>query len=570
MQAQTSKINDIFNGNRALEIPFFQRSYVWGEPQWERMLEDLESITETKRPYFMGSVILKQQPTSSRDFVGDRRTLIDGQQRLTTLNIVIKVLCLKTNENETFKRFLTLRNGSLALLHNYSDIKDFEQILNLDSLVSLDGNSPVLEAYEYFREHLNSSKIDLDAVLNNVTFVGIDLGLEEDEQQIFDTINSLGVRLTTAELLKNYFFSRDEEVAFEKNWRVIFELDDDVKKFWDRDITAGRAKRENIDLFFYSFLQIKIQDPEIGVRSEDKKVYSKVEGLFESYKSFIKNYELDKEELLAEIKTYADLYRIWIRHDILESELSSEYGIERINAIIFGLDNTTLIPYVLYVLKNVSNSNERNLIWEYLETYIMRRMVCHMNNKNYNNLFSEKLISNATTTKEALKQQIESQAETHTMMPSDIVLEKGFHESWLVNKQATGILYLIESMIRNKTKQSTSMLGLSKYSLEHIMPKKWENNWGHVQTDEERVFRNKKLLTLGNLTIITANLNASIRDSSWNKKKEGQSGKPGLKHYSSGIETFSPYLEHIEWNEETIESRASDLFEHAKAIWSLD
>jgi hypothetical protein len=199
----------------------------------------------------------------------------------------------------------------------------------------------------------------------------------------------------------------------------------------------------------------------------------------------------------------------------------------------------------------------------------MRRMVCHSNNKNYSNLFSEKLISNGTTTKEALKQQIESQAETHTMMPSDIDLEKGFHESWLVNKQATGILYLIESMVRNKTKQSTSMLGLSKYSLEHIMPKKWENNWGQVQTDEERVFRNKKLLTLGNLTIITANLNASIRDSSWNKKKEGQSGKPGLKHYASGIETFSPYLEHIEWNEESIESRASDLFEHAKAIWSL-
>ena len=92
MEAGKRTINDIFNGNRVLEIPFFQRSYVWTEAQWERLLEDMETVSSINKPYFLGSVILKQQQTNTGNNVGDRRTLIDGQQRLTTLNLMLKVL----------------------------------------------------------------------------------------------------------------------------------------------------------------------------------------------------------------------------------------------------------------------------------------------------------------------------------------------------------------------------------------------------------------------------------------------------------------------------------------------
>ena len=76
MDANKKTINDIFNGNRILEIPFFQRAYVWGEAQWERLLQDMEMVSTTGKPYFIGSVILKQQPTSTDQKVGDRRTLM--------------------------------------------------------------------------------------------------------------------------------------------------------------------------------------------------------------------------------------------------------------------------------------------------------------------------------------------------------------------------------------------------------------------------------------------------------------------------------------------------------------
>ena len=98
MEATKKTINDILNGGRTLEIPFFQRSYVWEEEQWERMLIDMETICKNNKPYFLGSIILKQKNTSL-ETVGDYRTVIDGQQRLTTLAILFKVLSLKMNND---------------------------------------------------------------------------------------------------------------------------------------------------------------------------------------------------------------------------------------------------------------------------------------------------------------------------------------------------------------------------------------------------------------------------------------------------------------------------------------
>ena len=210
MDAGKRTINDIFNGNRILEIPFFQRAYVWGTDQWERLLEDMGHVSQSNKPYFLGSVILKQQPTNTGDRVGDVRTVIDGQQRLTTLNIFFKVLCLKTNQNSTFERIFKLINNDIALLHNHNDMDAFNTMLNLNELKDIVGEDNITLAYKYFKDNLDPDKLNFNNILSKILFVGIDLDENEDEQQIFDTINSLGVKLTTAELLKNYFFNRDE------------------------------------------------------------------------------------------------------------------------------------------------------------------------------------------------------------------------------------------------------------------------------------------------------------------------------------------------------------------------
>ncbi len=288
MDAGKRTINDIFNGNRILEIPFFQRAYVWGDDQWERLLEDMENVSSSNKPYFLGYVILKQQPTNTSHQVGDKRALIDGQQRLTTLSIFFKVLSLKTNDDYEFNRMFRLRN-LIAIQHNHNDIDAYEIVMNLSGLENLTHSDNITKAYNYFKQNLKTEKVNINNILSNLLFVGIDLGENEDEQKIFDTINSLGVTLTTAELLKNYFFNRTEIDLYNTNWKNVFEKDDETKNYWDKEITTGRSKRTFIDLFFYSYLQIKIQENTFSVKMKTKLNFLKLNNFLNLTKNSLKN-----------------------------------------------------------------------------------------------------------------------------------------------------------------------------------------------------------------------------------------------------------------------------------------
>lgn len=571
MDAGKRTINEIFNGSRILEIPFFQRSYVWDETQWERLLDDVENVSQTRAPYFMGSVILKQQLTNTGSSVGDIRTVIDGQQRLTTISILLKVLCLKTNTLKKFDKRFRLDDDSMVLRHTHSDIEAYSKIMALDEIVPTVHKDNISRAYQFFVDRLDVNKVDFDTICNSILFVGIDLNIDEDEQQIFDTINSLGVRLTTAELLKNYFFGRNNISDYQIYWQEIFEKDEDTKDYWDQEVTTGRIKRTFIDLFFYSFLQIKIQDTNLSVSSDDKIIFSKVDKLFDSYKAFIKKYLNGNNRLLfQEIKKYAITFRNAINLNVINNELPSGAGIERINAIMFALDTTTLIPYVLFVEQNIGNTNKRNELYAYIESYIMRRLITRQTTKNYNQLFTDRFIFNQVLSKEAMVDYLSGQEDKINRMPSDKEILDAFHESCLTNKYALGVLYLIESKIRNRSRHSTQLLGINKYSLEHLMPKKWRNSWQLLDDSVSAEDRDRKLLTLGNLTIITQSLNASIRDADWQTKKFGKGDKGGLKKYADGIETLSDYLDLDSWDENSIKTRAKSLATQALSVWKID
>lgn len=570
MDAGKRTINELFTGSKLFEIPFFQRAYVWDEPQWARLLEDVEELCSKPepKPYFMGSVILKQQLTSSGSKVGDIRTIIDGQQRLTTLSILLKVLCLKTNELHKFDRRFRLDDDSIVILHNHNDVHAFNKLMELKRPEELPGGDKITRAYNYFLEKLDISKVSFKIICDYVTFVGIDLTADEDEQQIFDTINSLGVRLTTAELLKNYFFSRNDLTLYHTYWKGVFEKDEETKAYWDQEVATGRFKRTFIDLFFYAFLQIKMQDADLRVKSEDKNAFSNVVKLFDSYKEFIHTYlSGQKLSLLDEVKDYADVFRKIIRKDVSDRELTAQAGTNRLDVIIFNLDTATLIPYLLFVEKNVPDDAEKASIYEYLESYIMRRLVCKETTKNYNQLFGERLILNNILTRADLVSWISRQDDRVNRMPADSEVSAAFNSVRLTNKYATGVLYLIESKIRDRSLHATQLLGIGKYSLEHIMPKKWRNNWKFSGGDVEANLRDATLLTLGNLTIITQSLNASIRDADWATKRAGQGDKGGLQKYADGIETLSKYLNLNEWDEATIGQRAKDLSMLALDCW---
>ena len=572
MNAGKINISGIFNGARKLEVPFYQRAYVWKEEQWERLLDDLAFVSQTRKPYFIGSIILKSAKVNTWDVASDKKIVVDGQQRLTTLMLFFKAFCLKTDSLEKFNNTYRLEDNSIALTLGLSDDESFRKVMEYDKTELLDeakATSNIIPAFNYFLSHIQVSDYNRIIIQQNLQFVCIDLDEEEDEQQVFDTINSLGVRLTTAELLKNYFYSKEDIEQYKENWVEIFEKDNDSREYWNQEFEAGRVTRTLIDVFFDAYFQFFVQNSKYKVSAEDKIIYSRLDHLAQSYQDFIKSYcNGDKQIILAPMASYAKKFKETFDPTCTGRHMPKAYGKERINVIIFGLKTSTLIPYVLYVAQNVADSEEQNKIYRIIETFIMRRMVTKESTKNYNNLFTSLILNNVISADDLITT-LTKDKELSTSVPTDEELLKGFNTSKLVNLQSKGIIYFIEAGIRTE-KSSTVLLGFEKYSLEHLMPKKWRNHWGELATEELERVRDTKLLTLGNLAVITQALNASVRDSDWLTKKKGKKDNPGLDSCASGLITMENVLSESDWTEAKIDDRAKWLYEKAKALWSMD
>lgn len=570
MKPGKSNILEIFNGYRVFIIPFYQRSYVWGEKEWERMLSDMVTVSHHTKDYFMGAIILKQTSTSTST-MGDYKVVIDGQQRLTTLAIFEKVLAMKTGDEKIFDRRFILPDGSLSIIHSHVDREDFQRVMALESCSEpLEGNGNIIKAYNFFREKLDPDNLDANRLKQKVQVIDIVIDENDDEQQIFDTINSLGVDLTTAELLKNHLFTEQTIDKYETLWKPAFESDEECIAFWAQDLLKGRNKRKNIEAFLNAFLQIKVHESSIKISTEDKLEYAKSGALFYSYKDFIEKYYKEREfELVEELVHYAKIYRNTFSPSVVNESLTHEPCIDRINFLIFATDNTTMIPYIMFVIKNVGEEAERNKIYDYLESYIVRRLICKKSTNSYSDLFSENLINADIKTAEALKAYFDDKDVTNALaMPSDADVVRCATEYEHPNYRALSILYLLESRLHNNPMHTMQLLKYSAYTLEHLMPQKWWQNWplpeGGSQED-----RNKLVKTLGNCTMITQSLNSAISNDQWSVKLEGKNNRGGLKAYASGLLTLDDVLTQEEWNEGKIMERSKKLGEIACGIWKL-
>lgn len=166
------------------------------------------------------------------------------------------------------------------------------------------------------------------------------------------------------------------------------------------------------------------------------------------------------------MKAYAKVFESTFDPSCCDADIPSAPGVERLNVLIFGLKNSTLIPYVLYVRKNVESPDEQAKFFATLESYIVRRMLVRATTKNYKRL-STSLILNEVKDAVALRAALAADAEATTYMPSDAEVRAAFGESCLYNLQSKGVLYLLESAIR-PSMSSTALLGFSQYTLEHM------------------------------------------------------------------------------------------------------
>lgn len=578
INANKDYLKSFFNGNLQYEVPFFQRAYIWNEENWEILWENVydvfkDYLDNRNNEHFIGTLIIKQRPAQ---LLGENiYDLVDGQQRLTTFAILLKTLAdtckgslprLREKIMDLIVYENTRGEHFLRIIHNHVDRPYFEKILwnDLTTIQAqmIDIDNKIVQAYFYFLEKVNNLEDDdrdilKDLILNKVPIISMLISAEDDEQEIFDTINSLGVKLTTAELLKNYIFKENGlRPLYNSHWNFIYEIDEERIDFWNKDKTSGRVIRTNVEILLYCYLIIQTR----------KEV--KLEKLYKEYKTWLTGQTIEsKRSFLESLKAYAEIY-----YSFPEGEELNEFDFsnkeKRFFHIIENLSITTIYPLVLFLYNEIHDPETRMEYIEFLESYMVRRNICKLTTKNYNNLFIsilQKLIEHKNEedglTIEKFKNIFYEFDDDTNLFPSDELLEEAFHNSVLTNQNSKEILYCIELYNRYNDLSDVRNLSSTNFSVEHILPKKWEENWTETpMTDTEKSIRNKKLLTLGNLTLLTKKLNSTLKNNSWQIKKNT------LLQYSS-LKITTNYINLTSWNEDTITSRANDLFDVAKEIW---
>ena len=320
MRAETPGITNVFQRSTILRIPFFQRQYVWGQKEWDRFLTDMDSLIGARTKYFLGSLIFKEEDVTDEEAmygVNTKYSVIDGQQRLTTLSIYLKALHSLIADQTTrnnFEATFFIQNGQRTpvLSHSINDRAAYQEVMWGNPLNAYE-DKRIVQAYNHFYDELSrkdNKRELLMAVYARIKFVTIILDGQDSEQQIFDTINSLGVDLTIDELMKNFLYEIDDEEAYKQNWKPAFD-DSEVRKFWGTDDAARKqlATDENktITNFFYDYVRIKMWDFR-DQKGFDRKSLVQKNHIFDACKAFVEMFHADKQELANEIIEYSKLY----------------------------------------------------------------------------------------------------------------------------------------------------------------------------------------------------------------------------------------------------------------------
>lgn len=569
MKVEAVSINQVFLNNRILKIPFFQRGYVWKKKNWEQFFNDIANVAsmeenEMPEKYFLGSIILKDAGFKSGSQQYD---VIDGQQRLTTIVMFMKALYLALGRNDLFN--IAFMQMSLTgetkpiLITNYNDQYVYNEIVNRDSISRepIVKDNRLAEAFAYFAGRIIDARNPVDgsapitpaallqAVINYVRLVAIEVQEGENAQKIFETINCAGIKLTTGEMLKNFLFSEDRKDDYERTWKPVFENLN--RSYWEGEMVNGRIQDSHIENFFYRYMLIKMQEPAIksGLTVNETKAFRQKDGLFEKFRHMINKFGISKEAAINEIVDYARLYLNTFKKDILDDAAVQYGGIERLVYFMYAMDSWTMTPYILYILRNVESDSEKTRLFHYMENYLVRRTICKSKNNNYSDMFSENLIGQNINTYEGFRAYVNDAANRGALlMPSDEDVVKAVKENDL-KRDALTILYLLESKVNDTFQSSERDNSYNTFVREQVMPEKADDNWplGSGYNPEQRKDIAK---TLGNFVILREKLKSKAKSAKWTEKRNAmKAGVVDLSLFHAIENNLSS------WNETTIEER---------------
>lgn len=619
MRANAVSVLAIFETKVRLEVPLFQRQYVWNqekhwEPLWEDLARKFTEYLEGRKDapvHFLGAMVLDQKLTPITHV--ERRQVIDGQQRLTTLQIILAAfrdLCREQGCEDLAGECdaYILNKGMMAdtnvdkfkVWPTQLDRAQFQEIITEGSRAALEKLHPLvrrkysrkylprprmLEAYVFFHSQLRDFFLGaaseppfaaeqplalrleecFKSLKSALRVVAIDLERDDDAQVIFETLNARGEPLLPADLLRNFIFLRaarlgeSQEALYDKYWR---RFDD---PFWRVEVRQGRLSRPRSDLFLQHFLASR------------QMVDIPITHLFVEYKFWIEKnrpFTTVSDELATLARQGDDFRRIMDpkRDDVIFPLVT----------FVDCFDIRTVYPLLLYLLDVGLSDDEWRAVSVTLESYLLRRAVCNMTTKNYNRVFltlTRSLRRDRSYAANVRKHLSELSGES-SEWPRDDVFGRAWESQHayltLQNPKIVHILRRLSDMYLGTKSEDISIS--SPLTVEHLLPQEWIEHWplpdGSKGLTWEQLFnasaddpraeatrrRSALVQTLGNLTIITQPLNSSVSNGPWSEKR------PRL--LSASLLPINLQLQAADvWDEGAIEQRSKELFGRAIKVW---
>ena len=527
-------------------IPVFQRDYAWTDEQCKKLFEDIVLAYKKDRPHFCGSFVYA--PLKYQNNI-DYYIIIDGQQRYTTLYILIKALADSTDDplekdaleeliynKDRFNRYGLDEKSKLKL----KPVKtDNDQLLLLMSgrIDEMDKtkNGIIYHNYMLFRELIEAFlKEDPD---NSVMMIhdGIDqlicadirLGQDDDAQEIFERINSTGIKLGLPDLIRNYVLmtDKDQERLYEEYWLPMQEL----------------LSRDGMDSFFMDYLNMKIEG------------FTKESTAYADFKKHFLEGKYTNESILQELLHYARQYYMFNRG-------SRDLSIE-VNEALTGLKKlgqTTVYLFLFSLFDDyeagVISEKELDRVMTLLYRYSIRRLVCEVPSNTLRSLYKY-LYSRAFSIPENKNHYYDAivsylyQVTSKDVIPSEAEFALALKERNLYRKNALCKLLLAEIENQGKERIVTDDL-----TIEHIMPqnRNLSRAWQQMLGPDWQAIHDRYLHTLGNLTL--TGYNSELGDLPFSDKQKK------LEESITHITVLDiDVKDKQEWNAATIESRADRL-----------
>ena len=555
MKGSASHLLEFLEGSRKrFIIPVYQRNYDWKQENCKQLFDDLvQVIRENKQSHFFGSIV-------SYAHLRDEVVLIDGQQRITTVSLILIAMInamkqgIMVSEDSNLVDILQdtyiidkyrKEERKVRLKPFRDDCNAFDRLIfnNEEDYVA---DSKVTHNYHYFYDRItNLKELTMDELYRAIDSLEIiDIVLEpehgDDPQLIFESLNSTGLDLTEADKIRNFILMGLQPDIQEKYY-------DD---YWNK---IENCTGSELDSFVRNYLTI-----ETGVIPNIRNVY-------QAFKAYAKGKDI--QQLLGQMLTYATAYKKLTTFDLGDSE-ANEIA-KRLDLLDMTVAYPFLMAFMIYASDTGIYEKELVPVLSCIESFIFRRLMCDLPTNALNKIF-------ATLHKFVVKNKKEADTYSDVMIyyletrklssafPKDEEFLNGFTTKNIYAMRGKNKTYLFERLENGSSKEKNDIVGNIAegiLTIEHIMPQTLSSWWRQELGEKYETIHEKWLHTIANLTL--TGYNSTYSNKPFPEKKTIENG-----FLQSGLRLNQYIAKFDQWTEKELEIRKKDLSDKALKIWT--